>query len=75
MVYMCESQLAVALKDRLPKRLREHSWSILELAQEMADEFDCPLCEILTPMGEALAELVAAHSIQFDSYEKQVALV
>jgi len=70
----CESQLAVTLKSRLPGRLQEHSWSILELAQEMAQEFDCPMGEILTPMGEALAELFAAHSIKFDSTEKQVML-
>ena len=41
---------------------------------ELAREFDCPLCEILTPMGEALAELTAAHSIKFDAVEKSLML-
>ena len=74
MLCVCESQLAVTLKDILPNRLKEHPWSILELAQELAQEFDCPLCEILTPMGEALAELIDAHSIKFDGTAKQVML-
>ena len=74
MAYACESQLAVTLKSVLPRRLQEHPWSILELAQELAQEFDCSLCEILTPMGEALVELMAAHSIKFDAVEKSLML-
>jgi hypothetical protein len=58
----------------LPSRLKERPWSILDLAQAMAQEFDCPPCEISTPMGEALAELMAAHFIQFNRVEKQVIL-
>ena len=74
MAYACESQLAVTLKNILPCLLQEHPWRILELAKELAREFDCPLCEILTPMGEALAELTAAHSIKFDAVEKSLML-
>lgn len=74
MACMCESPLAVTLKRVLPARLQEHPWSLIELAQAMAQEFDCPLCEILTPMGEALADLVAAHSIEFDGTDKRVKL-
>jgi hypothetical protein len=74
MTCTCESPLAVTLKGLLSSRLREHSWSLLELAQEMAQEFECPVCEILTPLGEALSELVAAHSIRFDDREKQIML-
>ena len=74
MAYACESQLAATLKNLLPHRLQEHPWRILELAQELAQEFDCSLCEILTPMGEALAELTAAHSIKFDAAEKALTL-
>jgi hypothetical protein len=74
MLATCESPLAVTLMQALPNRLQAHSYSLLELAAEMAQEFDCPLCEILTPLGEALAELAAVHQIKFDGAHKQVML-
>lgn len=71
---ICESPLAISLLQMLPERLQQHSYSILELAQEFAQEFECPLCEILTPISEALVALEALHQIQFDSQRKQILL-
>ncbi|MEO1094123.1 MAG: hypothetical protein AAFX01_04405 [Cyanobacteria bacterium J06638_28] len=71
---ICESPLAFSLLQMLPERLQRHSYSILELAQELAQEFECPLCEILTPVSEALVELEAHHQIQFDNQRKQILL-
>ncbi|MBE7381404.1 MAG: hypothetical protein F6J95_008345 [Leptolyngbya sp. SIO1E4] len=70
----CESLLALSLVKMLPSRLQDHSYSILELAQELAGEFECPLCEILTPMGEALQTLAALHRVKFDGSQKRVML-
>ncbi len=75
MKMICESPLAMTLLQRLPDRLSKHSYGILELAQEFAQEFECPLCEILTPIGEALQELEALHQITFDGNRKQVMLI
>jgi len=74
MPFTCESPLAIALLQTLPARLKAHSYSIMELAQELAQDFDCPLCEILTPMGEALSELSAVHCIEFDPAHNRVLL-
>ncbi|MGP1383613.1 MAG: hypothetical protein ACTS2F_08640 [Thainema sp.] len=71
---ICESPLAVSLTQELPQRLRAHSYSIIDLAQEIAQDFECPLCEILTPMGEALMVLAEQHQIMFDRSRKQVML-
>ena len=71
---LCESPLAIALRQDLPKRLKAHSYTIVDLAQEIAEDLECPLCEILTPVGEALMELVAQHQVKFDSVCKQVSL-
>ena len=70
-----ESPLATSLVKVLPERLKSHSYSMIELAQELAQEFECPVCEILTPMGEALQELVFLHKVAFDRGHKQVVLV
>ena len=70
-----ESPLAMSLVQVLPERLKSHSYSMIELAQELAQEFECPVCEILTPMGEALQELVLLHKVDFDRGHKQVVLV
>ena len=69
-----ESPLAMSLVKVLPSRLKNHPYTIIELAQEMAQEFECPICEILYPMGAALQELVALHEIVFDSGQKRVVL-
>ncbi|MEM9005492.1 MAG: hypothetical protein AAGE59_18450 [Cyanobacteria bacterium P01_F01_bin.86] len=70
-----ESPIAMSLVQVLPSRLNNHSYSIIELAQEMAQEFECPICEILDPMGAALQELIALHTVVFDSGQKRVVLV
>ena len=74
MTCFCESPLAIALKNALPTYLQAHPWQIVELAKVMAQDYDCPLCEILTPLGEALAELVESHAVMFDGSNKQVKL-
>ena len=71
---VCESSLALSLVQLLPERLQAHSYTIMGLAQEIAQEFECPLCEILTPMGEALTELAEQHRIKFDRSRKQIML-
>ncbi|NER79623.1 MAG: hypothetical protein F6K42_08570 [Leptolyngbya sp. SIO1D8] len=71
----CDSPLALSLLQIVPSRLKDHSYSILELAQELAKEFECPLCEILTPMSEALEALAALHQVEFDTRQKRVVLV
>ncbi len=72
--FNCESQLALMLRQVLPTRLQAHSYSIIELARELSEEYNCPICEILTPMGEALSELANHHQVVFDAEHKQVAL-
>ncbi|MEO0826078.1 MAG: hypothetical protein AAFW84_01375 [Cyanobacteria bacterium J06635_15] len=64
----------MALVQVLPERLKAHSYTIIGLAQEIAQEFECPLCEILTPMGEALMALAAEHQVRFDRNRKQIML-
>jgi hypothetical protein len=59
----------------LPLRLQIHSYTLMDLAKEIAEEFDCPLCEILTPMGEALSALTSRHQVVFDALHNQIALV
>lgn len=71
---LCESSLAVSLLQELPKRLNGHPYTIVGLAQEIAQESGCPLCEILTPIGEALVELAEQHQIVFDRSQKQLTL-
>ena len=71
---ICESSLALSLVELLPERLKAHSYSIMGLAQEMSQELECPLCEILTPMGEALVELATLHQIRYDHTQKHVML-
>lgn len=74
MACICESPLAISLMNMVPTRLKNHSYSIMELAKEMSEEFQCPVCEILTPMGEALLELAEMHQVEFDSSQKRVML-
>ena len=69
-----ESSLAHSLVQVLPERLKVQSYTIIGLAKEIAQEFEYPLCEILTPMGEALMELVAQHQIRFDHSRNQIVL-
>lgn len=71
---ICESSLAVSLLQELPKRLTTHPYTIVGLAQEIAQESGCPLCEIMTPIGEALMELADQHQIVFDRGQKQLLL-
>ncbi|WP_130199538.1 hypothetical protein [Leptolyngbya iicbica] len=74
MRYFCESPLAIALRQELPKRLKAHSYTIIDLAQEIAQDLGCPLCEVLTPVSEALMELVAQHQVEFDPSCRRVIL-
>lgn len=74
MKYIYDSPVAISLVQILPERLRAHSYTIIGLAQEIAQEFECPLCEVLTPMGEALMELMRQHQIKFDHAHKQIML-
>ena len=74
MACICESPLAMSLLQVLPARLKAHPYTIMGLAQEISQEVECPLCEILTPMGEALEELAAQHQIIFDRSQNQIML-
>ncbi|MGF1524868.1 MAG: hypothetical protein ACFBSF_21290 [Leptolyngbyaceae cyanobacterium] len=74
MKYIYKSPLAMSLVQVVPERLKAHSYTIIGLAQEVAQEIECPLCEVLDPMSEALAELVARHQIRFDRSQKQIVL-
>ena len=69
-----ESPLAMSLLQVVPERLKAHSYTLVGLAQEIAQELECPLCEVLDPMSEALMELVARHQIRFDHNQKQIVL-
>ncbi len=71
---LCESPLAIALRQELPNRLKAHSYTIIDLAQEIAQDLECPLCEALTPVSEALMELIAQHQVEFDPSCKRVNL-
>lgn len=74
MTCLCESPLAIALKTTLPKYLQDHPWHLLELAAAVAQDYDCPLCEILTPLGEALTDLADSHAVIFDGSNKELKL-
>jgi hypothetical protein len=72
MRYFCESPLAIALRQDLPNRLKAHSYTIIDLAKEIAQDLGCPLCEALTPVSEALMDLAAQHKVEFDPSCKQI---
>jgi len=72
MTCWCESPLAIAFKSTLPKYLQDHPWHILELAEAVAQDYNCPLCEILTPLGEALTDLADSHAVIFDDGNKEL---
>lgn len=66
MTHYCETSMSLSLLQVLPDRLKNHAYSIVELAQLMAQEFECPLCEVMTPLGEALFELTEQQAISYD---------
>jgi hypothetical protein len=58
--------LCASLIQLLPELLRDHPYGIYELAQECARRLNQPLCETMTPLGEALSELAQNGQIIYD---------
>lgn len=69
-----ELNLFASLLQLLPELLRDHPYSIYELAQESAKKLGQPVCEVMTPLAEALHEMCDEGVLCYNRSTKQVIL-
>lgn len=69
-----ELNLFASMMQLVPQLLHDHPYGIYELAQESAKQLGQPLCEVITPLSEALHEMVQEGKLTYDRTNKRVVL-
>ena len=66
MVDSSDQTFMTSLQQLVMALLAAHAYSICELAQECAQQFHEPMCEIMTPLADSLCELVDGGRVHYD---------
>lgn len=70
---MASNDLSNTIRQIVPDLLQEHAYGIYDLAQTCAQQVHAPVCEVLTPLAEALCELASGGRVHYDRQANQVA--
>lgn len=74
MVDSSDMTFMVSLQQLVIKLLSDHAYSICDLAQECAQQFHEPMCEIMTPLADSLCDLVDGGRVHYDRQQHLVVL-
>jgi hypothetical protein len=73
---MNEFDLALfsAIVQILPELLKDHPYGVYELARDLARQLHQPICEVMTPLTEALHEMAKTGELSYNRATNQMTI-